>query len=251
MLSKLAQRDWLWCLAIAGLLAVTFLIVGWYWALAPLALGVGALLSFFRDPNRRTPVERGLMVSPADGRVSSIHEIAHFEPFGEPAICVRVFLSVFNVHVNRSPCHARVASVVHTPGQHRSALNPDSAEVNENNLILLHHPTRDVPVAAVRQVAGLIARRVVCGAPVGSILQRGQRMGIIKLASTTELYVPRSANATLAVEEGQKVRAGVTPLFRGAVTANEPSPVAQPSAKSAAAPAVVTSQPALSTPTEH
>lgn len=230
MLSKLAKRDWLWCLAIAGVLTLTFVVVGWYGALVPLALMVVAILGFFRDPHRRTPVERGLLVSPADGRISSIHRVEHFEPFGEPATCVRVFLSVFNVHVNRSPCHARVVSIVHTPGLHRNALNPDSAEVNENNLIVLHHPARDVPIAAVRQVAGLIARRAVCSASVGSILQRGQRMGIIKFASTAELYVPRSANATLAVEEGQKVIAGVTPIFRGAGTTNEPHPAAQPSA---------------------
>ncbi len=228
MLSRLAQRDWLWCLGIAALVAVTFLIVGWYVALAILAVATLAVLAFFRDPNRRTPTERGLLVSPADGRVSSIHRIEHFSPFNEPATCVRVFLSVLDVHVNRSPCHGRVVSVMHTPGAHRNALNPDSAEVNENNLIVLHHPTRDVPVAAVRQIAGLIARRVVCSAGVGHILQRGQRMGIIKFASTTELYVPDSSNAVLAVEVGQRVTGGITPLFRSAVPANEPHPSVQP-----------------------
>jgi phosphatidylserine decarboxylase len=235
MLSRLAQRDWLWCLGIAALLAVTFLVVGWYVPLVIVAAATLAVLGFFRDPNRRTPTERGLLVSPADGRVSSIHRIEHFGPFNEPATCVRVFLSVFDVHVNRSPCHGRVVSVMHTPGAHRNALNPDSAEVNENNLVVLHHPTRDVPVAAVRQIAGLIARRVVCSAGVGQILQRGQRMGIIKFASTTELYVPDSSNAVLAVEIGQRVTGGITPLFRSAVPANEPHPsvhqaVARPAA---------------------
>ena len=131
---------------------------------------------------------RSVMVSPADGRVSSVHEVAHFEPFGGPATCVRVFLSVLDVHVNRSPCHARVASVTHRPGKHLNALNPQSADDNEANMILLHHPAHKRPVAAVRQVAGLLARTICCTAQPAQSLQRVPPLANIQPGPTTERY---------------------------------------------------------------
>ncbi len=210
MLSDYGKREWLAILAIGSILTVTFLVMGWWWSSLLTVVAVGMGLCFFRDPHRRIPTERGVMVSPADGRVSSIHHVEYFEPLNGASTCIRIFLSVANVHVNRSPCHGLVKSIVHKDGQHLNALNPRSAEVNESNLILLLHPTHRYPVAAVRQVAGLIARTIVCGVQENQIVQRGQRVGMIKFGSTTELYVPESVQPQVAVRQGQRVFAGST-----------------------------------------
>lgn len=217
MLSSYARKEWSTILAIGLMLGVSFAVVGWWWLILVVALPTIAVLLFFRDPQRRTPTERGVMVSPADGHVSSIFRLDHFEPFGEPAVCVRVFLSVLDVHVNRSPCHSRVVSLAYQPGEHRNALLAEASLVNESNLIVLNHPTNGKPIAAVKQIAGLIARRIVCGVKVGQILQRGQRIGLIKFGSTTELYVPESLQPQVLVEKGQRVRGGETALVRAAV----------------------------------
>lgn len=212
MLSNFGKREWLTILATGSILTVSCLMAGWWLTALVVILATGAALSFFRDPKRITPTQRGVMISPADGRVSSIHQMDHFEPFDGPATCIRIFLSVLNVHVNRSPCHGWVQSIRHKPGQHLNALNPESAEVNESNLIVLRHPTHRHPVAAVRQVAGLIARKIVCGVAEGQIVQRGQRIGMIKFGSTTELYIPQNARPEVSVQQGQRVFAGTTIL---------------------------------------
>jgi len=214
MLSGYAKKEWM-TLAGTGLMpTVTFAVIGWWWlALLTFVLTIG-LVMFFRDPERRTPTQRGVVVSPADGRISSVHELEHFEPFEGPAICVRVFLSVFDVHVNRSPCHSMVQSISHKSGRFINALNPESVEQNESLLLTLIHPTRRYPLAAIRHVAGMLARTIFCAVREGQILQRGQRLGIIKLGSTTELYLPLFLKPQLQVRKGQKVRGGVTVVAR-------------------------------------
>jgi phosphatidylserine decarboxylase len=214
ILSEYGKREWLTILAIGVMLTATFLYVGLWWIAILVVIADLALLSFFRDPERRTPSQRGMVTSPADGKISSIHDIQNFEPLGEDAVCVRIFLSVADVHVNRSPLHGIVASVTHKPGDHLNALNPQSAEVNESVMIVLHHPIRRYPVAAVRQVAGLIARTIVCATRPEQILQRGQRYGMIKMGSTTELYLPVSAKPQILVQQGQMVKGGLTVLAK-------------------------------------
>jgi len=177
MLSPHARNEWLTIAGLGVLLSVTAGVFGLWWAVPLCVIAAIAGLLFFRDPDRAIPSQRNAVVAPADGRVSSVHEIEHFEPFDGPATCIRIFLSVFDVHINRCPCHGRVRSITHKPGEHRNALNPDSAEVNENNLIVLEHPVKGHPVAAVRQIAGLLARTVVCTVEEQAILQRGQRIG--------------------------------------------------------------------------
>jgi len=172
------------------------------------------LLMFFRDPRRRVPYQRGVAVAPADGRVTSIHDVTYFEPFDGPAKCIRIFLSIFDVHVNRAPCYGRVVSITHTPGKYLNALRPESAEQNESVLIVLDHPTHRAPQAAVRQVAGAIARRIVTGCEVDDILQRGQRFGLIKFGSTTELYLPDPETVDVQVDTGDYVYGGATILAR-------------------------------------
>jgi len=208
MLSPYAKNEWITIIAIGLLLAVTSVFVGLWWLVFLILPVVAALLAFFRDPNRKTPSQRGAMIAPADGRVSSIHEVEHFEPFNGPATCIRIFLSVLDVHINRSPCHGQVTSITHKPGDHKNALNPTSAETNESNLIVLVHPIRRHPLAAVRQVAGLLARTIACGVHEGDVVQRGQRIGMIKLGSTTELYLPSDLQPKVAVQQGQRSTPG-------------------------------------------
>ena len=224
MLCPFAKREWMTLLAIGVLLSAAAAMLYWWWVVMAVIVVVAALLLFFRDPQRTIPSDRHVMVSPADGRVSSVHEVAHFEPFGGPATCVRVFLSVLDVHVNRSPCHARVASVTHRPGKHLNALNPQSADDNEANMILLHHPAHKRPVAAVRQVAGLLARTICCNAKPGQIIQRGQTIGIIKLGSTAELYVPAELEPKIAVKQGDHVTGGATILAHYSLIASADAP---------------------------
>lgn len=145
MLSGYGRNEWLTILAIGGLFTVTTIVVGW-WPVAILVVVVTfAILTFFRDPERRVPTQRGIVVAPADGRVSSIHELEHYEPLEGPAVCIRIFLSVLDVHVNRSPCHGTVLSITHKSGDHLNAMNPDSAESNESNLIVWFTPSVATP----------------------------------------------------------------------------------------------------------
>ena len=211
-LSAFAKREWLTILGVGFCVGVSLLLLG-FWPLAILAaVLVVALLLFFRDPERRTPAHRGVVVAPADGKITSIHEVAEFAPFAGPAVCVRIFMSVFDVHVNRCPCHGMVREITYKPGAHKNTLKPESAEDNESKTTLFVHPVKSHPVAAVRQIAGLLARTIHNGLNVGQVVQRGQKMGIIKLGSTTELYLPQTLQPEIKVKEGQKVEAGVTVL---------------------------------------
>lgn len=210
MLSKHAKPECITIAVVGLMLAVAAVLVKLWWLLLLILPGTLALLLFFRDPERRTPTQRGVMVAPADGRISSIHHLDHFEPLDGPATCVRIFLSVFDVHINYSPYHTSVLSITQTPGAHLNALKPESAEDNENNLLVLTHPNRRYKMAAVRQVAGMLARTIVCHVSEGQVLQRGQRIGLIKLGSTVELYLAKDMAPKLQVESGQKVTGGVT-----------------------------------------
>ncbi|MCE9590305.1 MAG: phosphatidylserine decarboxylase [Planctomycetes bacterium] len=215
MLTRYGQREWITIILLGTLLTAAAIYLHWWILAVLLVLFALALLSFFRDPPRVIPTLKGIMVSPADGRISSIHEVESYEPFGGvPATCIRIFLSVADVHVNRSPCHGEVLSITPKPGEYLNALNPRSAEVNESNLVVMVHPIRRHPVAAVRQVSGLIARRIVCDTKVGQTLQRGQRFGMIKFGSTAELYIPKSFKPDVAVRLGQYVWGGKTVLVK-------------------------------------
>jgi phosphatidylserine decarboxylase len=165
------------------------------------------LVAFFRDPERTIPDGPGVMVSPADGLVADIADVE--EPLvGGPAVRVGIFLSIFNVHINRSPCAGTVTDIRFRPGRFLSALRhaQASAENQSNTLVLADASGR--PVAVVRQIVGAIARRIVCDAQVGTTLLRGQRFGLIKFGSRTELTLPKSLNPRIEVRVGQKVRGG-------------------------------------------
>src|SRR5206468_5618296 len=141
---------------------------------------------------RALPVDQNTMVSPADGKVSDITNIEHDPLVGGPAVRVGIFLSVFNVHVNRSPCDGRVMAVEYKKGKFINAMSHAKAsDENESNTIVLREPNGDRPIAVVKQIVGLIARRIICTAKPGDLVGRGARIGMIKFGSRTELTIPK------------------------------------------------------------
>jgi phosphatidylserine decarboxylase len=180
----------------------------WWWPISLIILPVLIwLFAFFRDPNRQVPAEQHVMVSPADGTVSDITELPNYDLLGGPALRIGIFLSVFNVHVNRSPCDGRVVKVDYKKGKFINAMSHAKAsDENESNTVVLAEATSDRPVAVVKQIVGLIARRIIFDPQVGELLHRGQRIGMIKFGSRTELYVPMWLEPTAKVQVGQTVR---------------------------------------------
>lgn len=178
------------------------------WPLSLLVLPVLVwLFAFFRDPERKVPAEQHTMVSPADGTVSDVTELAHDELLGGPAVRVGIFLSVFNVHINRSPCDGRVLSVTYKKGKFINAMrHGEASEENESNTVVLAEPRGQRPIAVVKQIVGLIARRIVCTATQGEVVERGQRIGMIKFGSRTELTIPKWLGPQVQVKVGQSVR---------------------------------------------
>jgi phosphatidylserine decarboxylase len=178
------------------------------WPLSFLCLPVLIFLfAFFRDPERLVPAEQHAMVSPADGTVSDITEVSNDPLIGGPAVRVGIFLSVFNVHVNRSPCDGKVLSSVYKEGKFINAMHHNKAsEENESNTIVLAEPNGDRPVAVVKQIVGLIARRIVSTVKPGDQVGRGERIGMIKFGSRTELTIAKWLAPEVKVKEGQSVR---------------------------------------------
>ena len=223
MFSSSAKNECLAIASVGGMVALALGLRG-HWILAILAVVVAfALLLFFRDPERRIPSQRGAVVAPADGKVSSVHHLDDFAPLGGPAVCVRIFMSVFDVHINRCPCHGKIASITPRAGRYRNTLNPEAAEDNTSNTLLMVHPVKGHPVAAVRQIAGLLARTIHCDLEPGQVVQRGQRLGLIKLGSTTELYLPVGLHPQIQVAEGQMVKAGLSVLATVTPHSREPA----------------------------
>lgn len=179
-----------------------------WWPLAILVVPVFIwLIAFFRDPERELPTEQHAVVSPADGTVSDITEIANDPLLGCPAVRVGIFLSVFNVHINRSPCDGKVLSVTYKKGKFINAMRHNEAsDENESNTIVLGEPVGDRPVAVVKQIVGLIARRIVSTVRISEEVKRGDRIGMIKFGSRTELTLPKWLEPEIKVQIGQTVR---------------------------------------------
>jgi phosphatidylserine decarboxylase len=173
------------------------------------------LLAFFRDPERPIPADTDVMVSPADGKVTDIVEMENCELVGGPAMRIGIFLSIFNVHVNRAPCAGVVSNLQYKKGKFLSATSHAKAsEHNESNTVVLSDSADGRPVAAVKQIAGLIARRIICTIQIGDRLDCGQRIGMIKFGSRTELYIPKRLGPQAAVNVGQIVRGGMDIIAR-------------------------------------
>jgi phosphatidylserine decarboxylase len=179
-----------------------------WWPLALIVIPVLVwLFAFFRDPERPVPADQHIMVCPADGKVSDITELPHHDLLGGPCVRVGIFLSVFNVHINRSPCDGRVVEVIYKHGKFINAMSHNQAsELNESNTIVLTEPAGERRVAVVKQIVGLIARRIIFTAEKGDLLKRGQRIGMIKFGSRTELYIAKWLEPKIEVSVGQTVR---------------------------------------------
>jgi len=161
-------------------------------------------LWFFRDPQREIPAGAGLVVSPGDGLVTET--VAISTPDG-PRQRISIFLSVFNVHVNRSPIGGVLSRVQYQKGLYLNAMNPASAERNEQNIVTVRGEGYEV---TFKQIAGLLARRIVFNLKEGDTVERGQRVGLIKFGSRVDVVLP--AEAVLQVKKGQRVKGGASVL---------------------------------------
>jgi phosphatidylserine decarboxylase len=190
-----------------SLLAVAVLLAwatgNWAWGIAPVLLAA-FFLWFFRDPRRIIPAESGLIVSPGDGLVTE--SVTINTPQG-PRQRISIFLSVFNVHVNRSPIGGVLTSVQYKRGEYLNAMNPASADRNEQNAVTVRGEGIEV---TFKQIAGLLARRIVFNFGEGDTVERGQRVGLIKFGSRVDVVLP--AEAMLRVKVGQRVMGGATVL---------------------------------------
>jgi phosphatidylserine decarboxylase len=200
-------------------LALLFLVLGarahpvFFAPLAVTAVLWVFVLSFFRDPERVIPADAGALVSPADGTVTHVGEVADPDFPGGRAFLVGIFLSVFNVHVNRVPRTGRVTGLRYYPGCFLDARRPECGVRNEQFWIDLEDGQTGVPVR-VKQIAGAIARRIVCWLRPGEEVRAGDRLGMIKFGSRTEVLLPADAVGEALVRVGDKVKGGSTVLLR-------------------------------------
>src|ERR1700761_1956188 len=194
---------------------VVFLLTGsWVWTVIPLLLAF-FFLWFFRDPQRAVPADAGVVVSPADGKVTEVARIQ--TPTGE-RIRLSIFLSVFDVHVNRSPITGTIREVRYQKGKFLNALDSKSGLENEQTVITVQGEDFDV---TFNQIAGAIARRIVFRFREGDFVERGQRVGLIKFGSRVNVTLPGHAN--LRVAKGQRVKGGASVLADKQPIQDEPS----------------------------
>jgi phosphatidylserine decarboxylase len=198
---------WIVASEVGGIVAAN----GWLFVTALVVVG-GLIVWFFRNPNRAVPTELGVVVSPADGTIAAIDEVEYDDFIGGPAVVIGIFLSIFNVHINRLPIAARVIGLHYRKGKFLNALLPESARENEQLAVRIEGSQPPHRRMVVRQIAGAIARRIVCGLKPGDELEAGARFGMIKFGSRTELVMPREPGLRINTKVGDKVRAGSTVL---------------------------------------
>lgn len=202
----LAEAIW-----ILGFLAAGWLITLALWPMVSFIFAAALLftLYFFRDPERVPPPGDHIAVSPADGLVTTIDEVEEPEFLGKKVRRIGIFLSVLDVHVNRAPLAGEVTHSEFKPGKFLDARNPESSFLNQSRSWIFKGP---VATVMVKQITGAIARRICPWAVVGDKLQRGERFGMIRFGSRTELFFPLEAE--VLVQPGDRVRGGETPLAK-------------------------------------
>ncbi len=188
-------------------LTCVFLILDLLVLAIPLAVLTSFIIFFFRDPERNLVNSEKAVLTPADGKIIAIERLANGDNrFPDTAVKLSIFMSVFNAHINRIPVGGRISQLIYHPGKFFSA-NLDKASLhNENNMVLLETDNREKIVLV--QVAGLIARRIVCWVKAGDYVKAGQRFGLIRFGSRLEVYLP--PDSTITVRKGEKVKAGQT-----------------------------------------
>ena len=180
--------------------------LGFLWVGLVLSLLAVFMAFFFRDPNRVPPSDPDVVVSPADGRVTRIESPA---PNTNGPTLISIFLSPLDVHINRSPIPGRIVDVVYSPGKFLMATNEKASLVNEQNALTIQGEKITV---VCKQIAGILARRIVCWKETGDRLNLGERFGMIKFSSRTDVLLP--ANVKVTVAEGDRVRGGITVIGR-------------------------------------
>jgi phosphatidylserine decarboxylase precursor-related protein len=206
----ISRDGWLYLVILA---AITFLT---YWVWPWLAILPGILflfvLYFFRNPKRNILAEEFSLVSPADGVVMDVERVFEDQFLNGESIRVRIFLSIFNVHVNRSPMAGEVVFRAYRPGKMIPAFKSHASELNEKNYVGIQNQHLRI---LVTQVTGFIARRIVCWVNKGNTVAKGERFGLIKFGSCTEIFVP--TNVEIMVAPGDKVRGGESIIGRVSV----------------------------------
>ncbi len=190
-------------------LAIPFIVV-WLW-----------VLSFFRDPKRVGEYQPGDLCSPADGTITEISELDHHDCIDGPAVRIGMFLSLFNVHINRSPCAGTVRDILYKEGEFLDARHPECGERNESNTLVIDPESSMSGPVVVRQISGLVARRIICNVKVSDKMPIGYRFGLIKFGSRTELIIPRVAGTEIKVGIGDSVRGGLTILASQPLSNND------------------------------
>ena len=190
-----------------GVLAVLLVVLG-YWPAALVFVALAAFMAFFfRDPRRQPPADTKLVVAPADGRVTRVKAVGDS---GEgSATLVSIFLSPFDVHINRAPIAGKITDVAYTRGKFLMATDETASLVNEQNALTIEGEQVTV---VCKQIAGILARRIVCWKTVGEHLNLGERFGLIKFSSRTDVLLP--AGVEVLVTEGAKVKGGTTIIGR-------------------------------------
>jgi phosphatidylserine decarboxylase len=185
------------------LLAAAAAVLGFWWVAGFLLLLTLFMAFFFRDPKRVPPSDPDVVVSPADGKVTRI------SPAGADSTVVSIFLSPLDVHINRSPIPGKIVDVLYSPGKFLMATNEKASLVNEQNALTIQGEKITV---VCKQIAGILARRIVCWKARGDSLGLGERFGMIKFSSRTDVLLP--ANVQVTVKEGDRVRGGTTVIGR-------------------------------------
>jgi phosphatidylserine decarboxylase len=211
----IAREGWPFILPVLGLAILGLVLIpvaGWFF----LAL-TGFMVYFFRDPERVSPVSPGLLLAPADGTIVAVIPLQHdlVQPTGT---LVSIFLSVFDVHINRAPMAGRVVDVQYQPGRFLPAFRADASDLNEQNLVTVQAGETCV---LVKQIAGILARRIVCRVKAGDTLGLGERFGLIRFGSRVDLLIP--PEYAVYARPGQRVRGGESVLASSLSQSTQPT----------------------------